>query len=202
MKLLITGFDAFPGVQVNASAKLIEHWRREPPVWNYQTEYAVLPTSYRAVEEQLTALLLMHHPDLVVMMGVHGIGNGIRVERIALNIDDCNYPDVAGEVKQGRRISNTGPVAISTSVDLLALREYMIRRGTEIEISNHAGTYVCNHAYYVALHSIASKHAKCKAIFVHLPSGLESSEPAHMRAHVDGQSIVMQDLVRGLESCI
>lgn len=202
MKLLITGFDTFPGVQVNASAKLIERWRQEPPVWNHQTEYAVLSTSYRAVEEQLTALLLRNCPDLFVMMGVYGIGNGIRVERIALNIDDCSCPDVAGEVKQGRRISNTGPMAISTSVDLLALREYMIQHGTEIEISNHAGTYVCNHAYYVALHSIASEYAKSKAVFVHLPSGLESSEPAHMRAHVDEQSIVMQELVRGLESCI
>jgi pyroglutamyl-peptidase len=170
MGALFTGFGAFPGVSVNPTELLIARWQRslERRPTN-QCECYVLPTEYRGSEAAIRDLLDRHNPRLLIMLGVKPSAATISLERYALNIDDSSAPDAAGEIRDGTPISTGGPEALMTSIDLIALRNGMLAREYSIEISNHAGTYVCNHAYYHALNLVESENRPTQVLFVHVP---------------------------------
>lgn len=173
MKVAVTGFTSFPGVDLNISETLVHNWIRSAPNWKADaTRFEVLPTAYDDSRLCISNLIETFRPHILVMLGVAGISSTLQFERIALNIDDCVSPDIHGIVKMGRRIADHGPAAILTAVDLDRLREYVIRKKIDVQVSNHAGTYVCNHAYYCALLSVASLHPQPQILFVHLPNGL------------------------------
>ena len=170
MKTLLTGFGAFPGVPINPTDLLISGWRLHPERRpSHECECHTLPTEYAASEQAICQLLTRQDPRLLIMTGVKECAPSISLERFALNIDDCVIADATGEVREAREIRLGGPGALTTTVDLGGLRNVMVAREYNIEISNHAGTYVCNHAYYTALDLVQSQRRDTDVVFVHFP---------------------------------
>src|SRR5207253_8283896 len=68
--------------------------------------------------------------------------------------------------------------------------------GIPAELSNTAGTYVCNHVLYGVLHFLAASGRKARAGFVHLPYSeeqvLESGAPA----------MALDSMVKGIVAAI
>ena len=178
MKLLVTGFGPFPGVPFNSSDALVSGWIRNRPDWHFDDlRFEVLPTAYEAAGTRVAELLREFRPARALLLGVAGADCGIRMERFALNIDDGAAPDEAGQRRQARSIVAGAPDALRTMLDLEQMHGALIDQGVNAEISNHAGAYVCNHAYYCALHAAAAMMPPCKVLFVHLPRPREGATP-------------------------
>jgi pyroglutamyl-peptidase len=63
------------------------------------------------------------------------------------------------------------------------------------EVSNTAGTYLCNHVTYLMLHHLATAAPRCRAGFIHLPQMREAAAPG-------APSLPLAYLVRGVEGAL
>src|SRR5438067_1047453 len=108
MRIVLTGFDSFLGVETNPSQLLVEHFarRRDP-----RLIAEVLPTRYAAAAQKVRALIHEHRPDVMLSLGVAQTRPTISFERVALNLDDSETPDNAGVVAKGRLIVPGAPLA-------------------------------------------------------------------------------------------
>ena len=103
------------------------------------------------------------------MLGVAENRKSIGLERFALNIQDYSIEDNGGHKRVGRKIARNGPDAIATSVDVAKLCQLLRRRGLICDVSNHAGTFLCNEVYYRALNKARKSKHPTNILFVHLP---------------------------------
>jgi pyroglutamyl-peptidase len=93
----------------------------------------------------------------------------MAVERIGINIDDAAVADNAGARPIDEPIAQPGPAAYFATVPVKAMVEAMRAAGVPAEVSNSAGTFVCNHLLYGVLHYIASQGLATRAGFIHVP---------------------------------
>jgi pyrrolidone-carboxylate peptidase len=64
-------------------------------------------------------------------------------------------------------------------------------------ISNHAGTYVCNHVFYLARHEVELLGTNSACGFIHLPPLSERREGA---PHVEG--LPLEVMIEAVECCL
>jgi pyroglutamyl-peptidase len=69
--------------------------------------------------------------------------------------------------------------------------------GAPTEISNSAGTYVCNHLMYGVLHYIAASGHRARAGFVHVPYSEEQALDKR-----DAPSMALATMVQGVRAAI
>lgn len=118
----------------------------------------------RAVEEV--------NPALLIMLGEYGGRSMITVERVAQNLNDCaryGVADTAGKVLNGEPTAADGPVAYWATTANRAMVLAMRRAGIPADLSDAAGTFVCNHLLYGMLHHIARNELPIRAGWLHLP---------------------------------
>lgn len=111
-------------------------------------------------------------PELVIMLGEYPGRSMLTVERLAQNINDCGrygLADDAGTVLAGEPTDPTGPVAYHATVPVRAMVLAMRRAGVPADVSDAAGTFVCNHLMYGVLHHLARKSLPIRAGWIHLP---------------------------------
>jgi len=169
MRILVTGFGKFPGVAVNTSELVVSRFAADAPGWPFDAmRFEVLPTRYEAAEVLVRELMGEFKPDRVLLLGVAETPTTARLERFALNIDDAASPDEGGVLRKGVTILAGGPAAFATAVDLQRLLADLLEAGVRAEISNHAGSYVCNHVYYTALSEAVAAGAG-QVLFMHVP---------------------------------
>ena len=202
MKLLVTGFGAFPGVSINTSEQLVAAWMRDRPDWPFDDmKFEVLPTTYDIAGARVSELIREYQPDHALLLGVATTQSTVRLERFALNIDDSTVPDAAGTLRQSRIIAPDRPHAMTTPIDLDRLRAALMHASVIAEISNHAGTYVCNHTYYSALLAASQFQNRCDVLFVHVPGIHKSATNDERAAATDAIRQVVSALVRSLATC-
>lgn len=167
MTILVTGFDAFGGASVNSSALVVEALAQAE---QSGVMTAVLPTSYREAERRIQTLIRRHKPNRILMLGLARKASAIRLEQVALNLNDCAAPDNDGEIRLGQRIAAEAPIGHWNSLPLHRMARIAERLGHEIELSRDAGGFVCNHVFFTAAQAIAMEPTDCRCGFVHLPS--------------------------------
>ena len=128
-----------------------------------------MPTVFDTSRFLLTEALERERPDVAVLFGLAASTPTIRLERVALNLDDTALADNSGRRRDGVAILPGAPLARQTNLPVTTLRDTLAPQGFNVVVSNHAGAYVCNHVYYAALHHIAATGLPCQALFVHLP---------------------------------
>lgn len=197
MKILLTGFNSFSGVRVNPSDLVVRAVARQKQPVNVDLITAVLPTEYEAATRKLRGLLRKHRPDAVLCLGVAQRREKISLERVALNLDDEVTPDNGGVVRRGSKIERRGPDLYWSSLPLLALERALKRQRNrariEVAISNHAGAFLCNHAFYIARHETARGRVPVPCGFIHLP-GLRGR-----KAFRDRQ---LRGMIQAVERCL
>ncbi|MBQ5951168.1 MAG: pyroglutamyl-peptidase I [Lachnospiraceae bacterium] len=165
-RALITAFDPFGGESVNAAQEMLE---KLPPLWaGMQLERRILPTAFRSSKELLTAWLKEDF-DLVVLLGQAAGRSFVTPERIAVNLMDARIPDNEGYAPEELPVEEDGPAAYFADLPVKAVADRLFYRGLPVRLSDSAGTYVCNAAFYHALHTIRTLGLKAKADFVHVP---------------------------------
>ena len=170
MRILLTGFDSFKGVRVNPSEQVVRALgARRRNENGAELITAVLPTEYVAATRQLRRLIGSARPDGIVCLGVATRREIISLERVALNLDDDATPDNAGIIRRGRKIAPSGPDVYWTTLPLERLQQALRRKRVKAYVSNHAGTFLCNHAFYIARHEAARARRRIPCGFIHLP---------------------------------
>jgi pyroglutamyl-peptidase len=130
------------------------------------------------------------------MLGVAARRDTVGLERIALNLDDSPKPDNAGAAPDGVPIEPDGPLALAATLPLVELRTALMAAGIPVAISNHAGTYVCNHVFYVALRTVERLGLPAICGFIHVPL------PRELRDAGAEAALSLADLVAAVKRCI
>ena len=171
MKILITGFSAFADIKVNPSQVIIDDIMHNNRLSfpNLEITCSVLPTEYASAEVQIINLIDSVSPNILICLGVAPGSTELRLERVAHNIDDTPIADNAGDIRDNHMIMPNGAPAYFSTFPLREIRQDLRSTGLPVRISNHAGTYVCNHVYYTALHHIETNNLDVLCGFMHIP---------------------------------
>ncbi len=165
MPTLVTGFEPFAGSSLNPSQLIVETLAAAHG--DSEHIFAVLPVEYRLAGERLSALLEQHQPHTVICIGQAEGRNAISLETRAQNLDDANLADNSGEMRTGRDISPGGPSELSTTLPVDALLAQLSSAGIPAESSTSAGTFVCNHIFYVMQQQLEG--STVRSGFIHVP---------------------------------
>ncbi|PND55389.1 pyroglutamyl-peptidase I [Mycobacterium sp. ENV421] len=141
-------------------------------------------------------------PGLVVMLGEYGGRAMITVERLAQNLNDCaryGLADNAGMVLDGEPTVPGGPIAYHATLPIKAMVMAMRAAGIPADISDAAGTFVCNHLMYGMLHHIAHHDLPIRAGWIHLP---HLPEVAALGRNLGAPSMSVETAVTGVAAGI
>ncbi len=166
--ILITGFDPFGGEPINPAWEAVKTMDGYTD-GDYKVVTQMVPTiRYKSVDT-VKAAAEECQPDFILCVGQAGGRPNITVERVAINQDDARIPDNEGAQPIDRTIFAEGPAAYFATLPIKAMVQNMKAAGIPAAVSNTAGTFVCNHIMYGALHFAATQQPSLKAGFVHIP---------------------------------
>ena len=197
LTFLLTGFEPFDGAADNPSRRLVLAMAGAPPPPGTRVVAEILPVSYAHTGEALRAAVRRHAPDVVIGTGLAGGRAGISVERIAINIDDARIPDNLGEQRIDAPVEPDGPAAYFSTLPIKAVAAAMRAAGVPAQVSQTAGTFLCNHVFYRACHIAATERRDMRAGFLHLPW-----LPEQATMHPGEPSMALDSLLTGLRAAI
>lgn len=165
--LLLTGFEAYGGLPVNPSARLAE--RFDGSLLNGRAVFArVLPVTLDGLAARVERLLADTDPAAVVCLGLAPGTPTVRLERCAVNLADFDIPDNAGLICRERPLADGGPDALFATLPLGTILSALLAAGVPAQVSNSAGTFLCNAVSYTFLRALAGGGRR-PCGFVHLP---------------------------------
>ena len=166
MKIIVTGFDPFGGETINPS---IECVKALPEIEGVELIRLELPTVFKESAKRLNEVINDVKPDAVLSVGQAGGRPGITMERIAINVDDARIPDNISQQPIDEAIQLDGEAAYFTTLPIKRIVKAIREAGISAEVSNSAGTFVCNHIMYQALFAATKADKPFKAGFMHIP---------------------------------
>jgi pyroglutamyl-peptidase len=166
--ILLTGFEPFGGQSTNPSWAAAESARDLLRGEGLAVEALELPCVFGAAANVLRSALEDPEPEPVVCIGQAGGRVRVSLERVAINCDDAPVPDNAGNQPVDREVVPGGPAAYFTSLPVKAALRAVEVAGVPAEVSQSAGTYVCNHIFYTLMHELA-RRPDVRGGFVHVP---------------------------------
>lgn len=168
MRVAIAGFGRFPGAPFNPSAALAQalRRRRRPAFAGLVRTTHVFATAYAAVDRDL-AKLFAAKPDVVLMFGLAARRRHVCIETRARNAVSVLFPDVSGYRPQESVIAARQPLSQRGGAPFVRLLAAARTAGVPARLSRDAGRYLCNYAYWQALH--LARNGRPLIAFVHIP---------------------------------
>jgi pyroglutamyl-peptidase len=164
--ILLTGFAPFGGEDVNPSWDAVVQLDGER-LDGHRIVARCLPVEFDASLEALQAALHETSPVLVLCVGQAGGRTQLSLERVAINVDDARIPDNAGAAPVDEPIVDDGPAAYFATLPIKAMLAALREAGIPAEVSQTAGTYVCNHVFYGLMHALQA--TPVRGGFLHIP---------------------------------
>ena len=160
-KILVTGFEAFDKSAINPSAEIVKALKGDDLVT------AILPVVFGQASAQLRELIDLHKPSAVLCLGLAVGRSEITPERIAINLENARIADNAGNQPLEQRIIPDGPDGHFSTLPIEKMVTSMKAAGIPASISLSAGTFVCNHIFYVMQDYL--KDSSITSGFMHVP---------------------------------
>ncbi len=186
-RLLITYFGAFEGVPVNPTERLAHLLHEEVAQQrgaDIELVFQELPVAFGDSAVLLDRVLERVKPDAVIALGVAVGREKVSIERVAINLNDARIADNSGVQHRDQPIIENAPAAYFSTLPTRSIFEQAQARNLPVELSYTAGTYVCNHVFYVLLHATAEHNTP--AGFIHVPAlSFEDSGESTMVAHAE-----------------
>ena len=190
MRALVTGFEPFGGESINSSYEAV---RRLPArIGLLDVTTAQLPTSYRRALPALEREIARVKPDIVLCVGQANERTNLNIERVAINLQDARIADNDGAQPVDLPVVAGAPAAYFATLPVTAIADALRAAGLAAEISNSAGTFVCNHVFYGLMH-LAAGGGNYRGGFLHVPSLQRQSTQAGGAA-----PMALDDIVRGI----
>lgn len=158
-KVLVTGFGPYGVTPVNPAQLTAEELDGRTIAGATVISRIVPNTFFESIAAAQQAIAEIE-PALVIMLDEYPGRSMITVERLAQNVNDCGrygLADCAGRVLVGEPTDPAGPVAYHATVPVRAMVLAMRKAGVPADVSDAAGTFVCNHLMYGVLHHLAQK---------------------------------------------
>ena len=191
-KVLVTGFAPFGGQRINPSWVCVSMLPGQMEGCDIiQSE---LPVVWFEAVDALYTLIETHRPDAVLCVGQAGGASKLNIERVGVNL--CNGTDNDGTVLTDAPIFAGAPAAYFSTIPYAAMYAAVEEAGIGVQHSFSAGTYLCNHVLYSALHRAAIQAAGMKAGFLHVPMLPEQV------LDTGGYSMPLDRMSRGVELCV
>ena len=171
--VLVTGFEPFDGETVNpswAAVRLLQGTR----IGGHRVETCCLPVIFGRARACLRKAIADTRPVLIICVGQAGGRAQISLERVAINVDDARTPDNAGNSPIDAAIVPDGPAGYFSTLPIKRLLSELHHAGIPAEISQTAGTFVCNHVFYGLMHSLRNRRG-LRGGFVHIPYSPEQA---------------------------
>ena len=165
-RILLTGFVPFREYKINSSWSLVDSFKNTTS--DFECIKLRLPVEFKAVSNLVPEILKQYQPDIILAFG-QCIGDSIRIERVALNLDDARTADNSGYTPIDELIHADGKNAYFSSLPIKVIQQAVAAKNIPVVISNSAGTYVCNHLFYELLYWCDKLSLPIKIGFVHLP---------------------------------
>ena len=211
LRILITGFEPFPGAPFNPTQPLVARLLRlrRPALSEVDLIGHIFPVTYKAVDRQLPELLAKHRPDALLMFGLATSTAYIRVETRARNAVTTLWP--AADHSRARKGAIAGGAgAMMFGPHTAKLLHAAIGTGVAARASRDAGSYLCNYLSWRAIEATCGDEGLRLAAFVHVPllaRGIAS--PRKGAAHrmtqeqlVDAGEAMLMELVRLTRSAL
>src|SRR6478735_5563088 len=191
--VLLTGFEPFGGEALNPSW-LAAQALDGRLVAGHRIVAGQLPTVFDRSLEVLAGLLERHRPDLAICTGQAGGRAALSLERVAINVNDARIADNALAQPVDTPVIAGGPAAYFCTVPIKAMLAALEREGIRGEVSQTAGTFVCNHVFYGLMHLLETRpgFAGTRGGLIHVPWLPEQGQP----------SMALEDISRGLQVAI
>ena len=191
MKIIVTGFDPFGGEKINPSMECV---KALPEIEGVELFRVELPTVFKESAIRLNEVINDVKPDAVLSVGQAGGRPGITMERIAINVDDARIPDNISQQPIDETIQTEGEAAYFTTLPIKRIVKAIREAGISAEVSNSAGTFVCNHIMYQSLFAATKADKPFKAGFMHIPFIPEQT--------TDKPSLPLEESTRALQIAI
>lgn len=195
MKVVLTGFETFEGENVNPSLEAVN--QLDEIIAGAQIVKAQLPTVFGKAIERVQKILTQERPDVMICIGQAKERVDIRVERVAINLDDARIPDNKGKQPFDERIFADGPNAYFTNLPAKAMVAEMRKQKVPATLSYSAGTFVCNHVMYGLLYLIEKHYPDMRGGFIHVPY-----IPEQVLEKPNTPSMALSLIVQGLHTAV
>jgi len=159
--ILVTGFEPFATSSLNPSGEIVKALIGDDLVT------AILPVVFGQASAQLRELIDLHKPSAVLCLGQAEGRSMITPERIAINLDDARIADNAGNQPKEQKIIANGADGYFSTLPIEQIVTSMKAAGIPASISLSAGTFVCNHIFYVMQDYL--KDSSISSGFMHVP---------------------------------
>lgn len=190
-RILLTGFTPFGNEDINPSWEAVRALDGKH-IAGHRVVARLLPTAFADSQRELALAIDEVQPKLLLGVGQAGGRSRLSIERIAINVQDARIADNAGAQPIDMAIVEDGPAAYFSTLPIKAMLKALLAEGLPAEVSNTAGTFVCNHVAYLMLH-LAEQHRGLRAGFTHIPY-----LPSQAARFPNAPSMSKDDVVRAL----
>jgi len=198
MNILITGFVAFLKNTENPTEEVLKLLPKS--IYGNKITTVLLPVVYDKCFEKLLPFIKETNPDIIINLGLAGSRKGISLERVAINIKDYSLPDNNGVIKDSEAIVDGGKNAYFSTLPLKKIMTKIQSKNIAVEISNTAGTYVCNNLMYHVLHYIETNKLDIKAGFIHVP--YMSEQLLNKSENSLPLDIILEGIIDSIKACL
>jgi len=196
MKILVTGFEpVFAKYDINPSWEAVK--LLPDSIGDAQICKLELPCRYGSIGAVLEAALTELRPEVLLSVGHSGRTNGLEVEWLGVNRDDCSLADNDGVVRQWTPICPDGADAYFTNLPADVLVEAIRAAGIPASRSYTAGQYLCNHALYLGRYLGETAFPGLKSGFIHVPLCARQA-----MATPNGHVMEIPTMANGLEAAL
>lgn len=195
MKFLITGFNPFNHEKINPAIEVVKMLPDQ--IQGAKLIKLEIPTEFKKSQDLIKKAIIENQPDYVINVGQAGGRFAITPERVAINLADSKVKDNAGEQFINQPIHPDGKTAYFTQLPIKAMVKAIRQVGIPSEISNSAGTYVCNSLFYHVQYLREKNFPNLKAGFIHVPF---LPQQIVNRSHIPAISQI--DMVTGLTAAL
>lgn len=167
MKILVTGFDPFGGDKINPALEAVK--ALPDTIEGAEIVKLEVPTVFHKSIDKTVEAMRREKPDVVVCVGQAGGRFAVTPERVAINIDDARIADNEGNQPLSVPIYPDGATGYFSLLPFKAMAQAIRDAGLPGEVSNTAGTFVCNHLMYGVLYHIHKDFPGVTGGFIHVP---------------------------------
>lgn len=181
-RLLVTGFEPFPGAPVNPTESLVREFVAHPPNLAGMSAFraALLPVDYRTIGSRLSAIGRDFVPDIAIHFGLAAGCGGFRLERVARNrfegakLDNHGIAPVDGPICAAASM-------LAPTLPLQSIHDALTSENLPVEWSDDAGGYLCNMAMTLSLAGTCDGFSPNMSGFIHVPLAGEGARLSETR---------------------
>ncbi|MCC8949172.1 pyroglutamyl-peptidase [Bradyrhizobium sp. USDA 4516] len=203
LRILVTGFGPFPGAPFNPTMPLVKRLTalRRPAFDDVALSSHIFDVTYAAVDRELPELIAEHRPQALLMFGLAGRTDYLRIESRARNAVTTRFPDA------GRQHARKGSIEGGADARMFGphtekLLRAALATGIDARASRDAGSYLCNYLSWRAIEAVNGDNDLRLAQFVHVPplahdgTAAPGKSSITLEALVDAGEAMLMELVK------